>query len=115
MEGLFFLIFFIVAGFILLQIVRSFAQWISNNNAPLISVSAQIVKKEESSDTTMVPVGTDGAMMPMSGTAYTLWFRTETGEEKKYSVSRKVYNNANHGDVGTLQFKGTRFIAFNPQ
>ena len=115
MKMLFFLVFFAVVGYILYAMLSKLAEWHRNNLAPEESVRAQLVKAEEKKSTSMMPVGADGAMMPVDSTSYELTFSMESGEEKQYKVSGKIYRKLVQGAVGTLRFKGTRFMAFDPE
>ena len=106
MKMLFFLVFFAVVGYILYAMLSKLAEWHRNNLAPEESVRAQLVKAEEKKST---------SMMPVDSTSYELTFSTESGEEKQYKVSGKIYRKLVQGAVGTLRFKGTRFMAFDPE
>lgn len=109
------ILFFAITGIVLFFFLRGIVEWMRNNAAPLEAVRAQLVHKQEHVSTSMVPIGSDGAMMPMDDNWFELIFRTETGEEKKYQVSQKVYEAIRQGDAGTLECKGTRFMAFQPE
>ena len=47
---------------------------------------------------------------------YEVWFRPQAGGmEMKMRVTGAQYHEISVGDKGTLQYKGTRFIAFVPE
>ena len=112
MRSIFFALFFGILAYIIYIWMQRFAEWNRNNHMPREAVRAQLLKKEKRADTAMMPVGADGAMMPMDNTTYHLFFRTADGEERKYSVSAKIYRNVTEGSNGTLAFQGTRFLDF---
>jgi len=111
-EVVFIALFAGVLAYIIISWIKKIAEWNRNNHAPLESVPAQIVKKETHSDTAMVPMGTDGAMMQTDNTSYALTFQTETGEQKKFQVTNKIFKQMLQGESGTLQYQGTRFVGF---
>jgi len=45
MEGLFFILFFLVIGMFIITIIRNIGEWVNNNNSPRLSVPASVVAK----------------------------------------------------------------------
>lgn len=103
------LIFICVFVFILGKIA---AEWISNSRAPVREREAVILELFTRDDTTMTPVGTDGAMMPVSNTLYKAKFRFADSAEEEFSVPKKIWKQMQPGMQGTLVSKGSRFLEF---
>lgn len=114
-EIVFFAMFFGVLAYFLYILIRKFVEWERNNRMPRETVRAQLLRKEKHADTAMLPVGADGALMPMDNTTYHLIFLTADGAERKYSVPARNYRNLTEGNVGTLAFQGTRFLDFEAE
>ncbi|WP_435928650.1 DUF2500 domain-containing protein [Dryocola sp. BD613] len=112
---------FFIAIIVLIVVAASFRfmqqrrQTAENDAAPLSQKSVIVAVKREtpandrrSRQREVVPAG--------SSMRYEVRFRPQAGGmEMKMRVSAEVYHELSVGDKGTLQYKGTRFIAFVPQ
>jgi len=45
MEGIFYVMFFLVIGMFIFVFVKNISEWVNNNNSPRLSVDAKIVDK----------------------------------------------------------------------
>ncbi len=113
---MFHIIFLVIFVFIIITFVKGIAQWIENNNSPVVQHRATVVKKTEDVTTMQTPCGTDanGApmFMPTQDTTYFVIFLLENGETRKMSVGRKDFQQISEGDKGKLTVQGTRYLGF---
>ena len=93
---------------------KNIGEWAQNNRAPVTRIQATVIDMQEKDDTSMMPVGTDGGMMPMSNTTYHVRFQTADGEQD-FSVPKKLYRSLRVGQAGLLESKGTRFLSFETE
>lgn len=105
-----FMIVFVCAFIFVL--VKAIAQWIRNNNSPVVTVPAEVRELFTKDDTTMMPMGTDGAMMPVSDTLYCVRFALTDGTVSEYHVPHSLYHELAVGMRGQLTYQGTRFCDF---
>ncbi len=113
--SLFFILLFIgITAAVAAVFVTKIAEEIQNDRAPQEQTRAQVVQLQRKDDTSMMPMGADGAMMPVSNTVYEVIFRTQTGETKKYRVKAEAFRSMQENQIGTLCFQGTRFLGFEP-
>ena len=103
-----------ITAAVIVLLIAKIAEWAQNNRAPQETVRATLIRAEKHTDTSLMPMGTDGAMMPIEDVTYSLLFQTERGETKKFSVAKRVYRAVSQGQTGTLRFQGTRFLDFTP-
>lgn len=107
-----FLILIFVCVFVFI-LSKTLSEWIGNCKAPVLEREAVITELFTRDDTTMTPIGTDGAMMPVSNTLYKAKFRFADGSAEEFSVPRKIWKQMQVGMCGTLTSKGTRFQGFS--
>lgn len=100
--GLFFLAFFIILAMIVVQFVRSIAQWGRNNASPRLTVEATVVAKRERT----------WRNQNHHGTTYYATFQVESGDRMKLPMRGTDYGMLAEGDRGRLTFQGTRFLGF---
>ena len=92
------LIFIIVISFIAITIFSGLIQWKRNNDQARLSVLAKLVTKR--TDTRS------------ENTWYYATFEVESGDRMEFGLSGKEFGTLAEGDVGTLQFQGTRYLGF---
>ncbi|WP_455663249.1 DUF2500 domain-containing protein [Pradoshia sp.] len=92
------LIFIIVISLFLFAIISGIIQWKRNNDQAKLSVIAKVVTKR--TDTRS------------ERTWYYATFEVESGDRMEFSLSGKEFGYLAEGDIGTLQFQGTRYLGF---
>ena len=108
------LMFIVVIGIFIWQVVRGVGQWNRNNNSPILTVEATIVTKR--SDVSYYHNNT-GAMdnmqtMGHSSTTYYATFEVPSGDRMELHVKDHEYGLLAEGDRGQLTFQGTRYLGF---
>ena len=108
------LMFIVVIGIFIWQVVRGVGQWNRNNNSPILTVEATIVAKR--SDVSYYHNNT-GAMDNMqttghSSTTYYATFEVPSGDRMELHVKDHEYGLLAEGDRGQLTFQGTRYLGF---
>ena len=108
------LMFIVVIGIFIWQVVRGVGQWTRNNNSPILTVEATIVAKR--SDVSYYHNNT-GAMdnmqtMGHSSTTYYATFEVPSGDRMELHVKDQEYGLLAEGDRGQLTFQGTRYLGF---
>jgi len=98
------IIFFIFFAFI---IFLSASRYIKNENSPIISTKAQLIKKKRD-----VYTNTDSNGVMTTNETLILKFELDTGSELKFTVGVRVFRNIPEHEWGTLTFQGTRFLKF---
>ena len=101
--GMFFLVFFLVLGTILLHLVRGISQWSRNNNSPRLTVPATVVAKR-SDVSHHHHQDANGIGHTSSSTTY--------GDRMELCVGGSEYGMLAEGDFGDLTFQGTRYLGF---
>ncbi|WP_042355848.1 DUF2500 domain-containing protein [Bacillus rubiinfantis] len=104
METIFPLFFIIIVGLIVFSIFRGLKEWDHNNNQPRLNVQAVVVSKR----TRVSDSGPDHH----SSTSYYVTFQVESGDRMEFHVRGHEYGQLAEGDVGKLEFQGTRFYSF---
>ncbi len=111
---MFVLIFVLVIGVFIFNIVRGISQWDKNNNSPRLKVPAVIVAKR-----TDVSVHHHGDSMNSvhntRSTTYYVTFQVESGDRMELQVNGSEYGMLVEGDHGNLSFQGTRYLGFERQ
>ncbi|HEM3725380.1 TPA: DUF2500 domain-containing protein [Streptococcus suis] len=104
-SGLFMLFFYAVATLILgtvcFQISKNIMEWLRNNQAPKETCKAKLVAKR-----------THVFGNEMARTNYYVTFDW-AGKRQEFRVRSDQYALLAEGDMGTLHFQGTRFLAFD--
>lgn len=116
-EGIFALfpiIFLLVLGFIIFQILRNVGESISNSQKPRETAHVQVLDKRAHvwSSGSMHHSGTGIHHGGGSRTSYYVTFQFENGERREYIVPARLYGQIVAGDVGTLTWQGTAFREF---
>lgn len=105
-------IFFIaILAFIGFTLVRSILQWNHNNKQPILTVEARVATKRtevshhhSASNESMHSHSTD--------TSYFVTFEVESGDRIEFRISGSEYGQLVEGDMGKLNFQGTRYLGF---
>jgi hypothetical protein len=96
--------FILVAGIILFTIIKGIKTWSHNNKQPRLNVDAVVVSKR-------LKVS-GGGEDHSSSTWYYVTFQVESGDRIEFSVNGREYGQLAEGDVGGLDFQGTRYHGF---
>lgn len=110
------LIFCSVFVILAYSIITSITTWNKNNHSPRLNVSAKVVaKRTEVSHHQHANNGDmNGAQgyTTISSTFYYVTFELDSGDRMEFSMSGSDYGMLIEGDVGTLNFQGTRYLGF---
>lgn len=109
-EIMFFIVFVLVIGIFIVNIVRGISRWNKNNHSPRLTVDAKVVTKRMSVSH-HTNAGMNGSV-PTTSTSYYVTFQVESGDRMEFSVRGSVYGMLVEGDVGKLTFQGTRYLSF---
>lgn len=96
-----FFIFFAVVVFM------SISRYIKNENSPVISTKAQLIKKKRDTYN-----NTDANGVMSINETLILVFELDTGSELRFIVGGRIFRNVPEHEWGTLTFQGTRFLKF---
>lgn len=110
-QTVFFLMFFLILGVFLLQIIRGISQWNKNNHSPRLTVAATVVAKRDQIHRHHHSTGT-GMLHHTTTTTYYATFQFESGDRLELQIPRERYGYLVEGDRGQLTFQGTRFLDF---
>ena len=110
MEGMFYLMFFLVIGMFIFVFVKNISEWVNNNNSPRLTVEAKIVDKR--SHTSHHHHNHNGHMHTSSSTSYYVTFEVQSGDRMELKVPRSEFGLLVEGDEGMLSFQGTRYLGF---
>nr|WP_106779206.1 DUF2500 domain-containing protein [Lysinibacillus timonensis] len=97
------IIFILVFGLIIYNVLSSINQGIKNNNSPLLTVPAEVASKR-------IHVQGDH-----SRTTYYVTFEVQSGDRMELIVNGTEYGKLVERDLGLLSFQGTRYISFERQ
>jgi len=120
------IIFVVVIGIIIVQVVKGLLQWQHNNNSPILTVEAKVVTKrmavnEHTSHRTMshhhhhhhdhhhhhAPLHHHS-----TSTDYYATFEVESGDRMEFRIPDREYGLLAEGDTGRITFQGTRYKGF---
>ena len=106
---MFTLVFVLVIGVFIVNIVRGIGQWNKNNHSPRLTVTATVVTKR-----TNVSHHHSGGQHHHhhTSTTYYATFQVESGDRMELRMSGQEYGMLMEGDVGELTFQGTRYLGF---
>ncbi|MGE8078943.1 DUF2500 domain-containing protein [Peribacillus loiseleuriae] len=101
---IFFVVFFIIIfGIIIFAIIKGISTWSSNNDAPRLTVPAKVVAKRMS---------IQGGGETRAYNHYYITFEVDSGDRMEFQVKDLEYGQLIEGDMGNLQFQGTRYLEF---
>lgn len=110
-EILFFLVFFLILGAFVVQLIRGVAQWGKNNKSPRLTVEARVVSRRTNTSSHVHNTGS-GACHTNYSTRYYVTFQVESGDRMEFPLSGREYGMLAEGDRGKLTFQGTRYLSF---
>lgn len=111
-SGMFFLIFFLAFGIILLGIIRGIKEWNSNNHSPRLTVDASVVAKRTNVSRHSHHHGTGAGVHHSTSTTYYVTFQVESGDRMELRMAGHEFGLLVEGDKGKLTFQGTRYLGF---
>ncbi|MDO5423537.1 MAG: DUF2500 domain-containing protein [Eubacteriales bacterium] len=115
-EVMFFLVFLMIAGIIVANLVRSVGEWNRNNHSPRLTVDACVVAKRTNVTHHQHANGGDASgahgFHTTTSTSYYVTFQVESGDRMELSVRGSEYGMLAEGDRGKLTFQGTRYLSF---
>ena len=103
---LFGIMFLLVFGMIVVNIIRGIGQWNRNNNSPRLTVEATVVTKRGDIHRHHHDNHTS------TSTSYYVTFQVESGDRMELQVEGPEYGMLVEGDFGDLTFQGTRYLGF---
>lgn len=109
----FMLIFLFIAGTILFSVIKGIRTWSYNNSQPVLTVSAKVVTKR-----TNVSHNThhhDNMTDHSTSTTYYVTFEVQSGSRMEFKVDSGEYGMLVEGDMGKLNFQGSRYKGFDRQ
>ena len=100
--------FFVIVFFILFfaVIAKNIAQWLKNENAPRLTVPAQIVDKQRKTH----HHHSNGHHHHTH--SYHVTFQVASDDRMELKVGRSEYDMLIVGDSGRVSFQGTRYLGF---
>lgn len=105
------IVFLLVFGLIIYNIVTGARQWSKNNNSPVLTVEAiAVTKRIDVSHSSNV--SDNNHMNSSSHTRYYVTFEVESGSRMEFSINGTEYGMIVEGDHGKLTFQGTRYLGF---
>ena len=108
---LFTLMFLLVAGMILVNLVKGIGEWNQNNHSPRLTVPAKVVAKR-TNVTSHRHNGANGHHHHHTSTTYYVTFEVESGDRMELHMTGSEYGLLVEGDYGNLSFQGTRYLGF---
>ena len=106
------LMFVLIAGVIILAIVRGIINTAKNVSSPVITVEAKVIGKRMDVSTHSSSPDDNGFSSNSSSTTYYITFQTEHGERLELPLSGRMYGLLIEGDFGKLTYQGTWFKDF---
>ena len=113
-EVFFILVFALILGMFVLNVVRGIGQWSKNNQSPRLSVEARVVSRRTSVSHHHHAGNAAGnhEWHTSSATSYYVTFEVESGDRMEFHLSGPEYGMLAEGDRGRLSFQGTRYLGF---
>ncbi len=108
---IFFLIFAIVISMFVIVAVKGISTWNKNNHSPRLKVDAIVVSKR--TDTSSHSSMNNDHHHHHHTTYYYVTFQVESGDRIEFSVMGQEFGILVEGDVGQLEFQGTRYHGFD--
>lgn len=106
-EIIFFLMFFLILGMVIVTFVRGIGEWNKNNHSPRLTVDATVVTKRN-----QVSHHHHNNNHTTHSTTYYVTFQVESGDRMELTVSGREFGMLVEGDYGRLTFQGTRYLGF---
>ncbi len=105
------IMFVVVIGMLIVNVVRGAKQWNKNNNSPVLIVDAKVVTKRTDVSYHMHNTANDNHHNS-SSTWYYVTFEVESGDRIELSMTGQEFGLLVEGDAGRLTFQGTRYKGF---
>lgn len=96
----------IVIGVFIVRLFQGTAEWISNNESPVLTVEANVVTKRTN------VYDRYSSSYNSTSTDYFVTFEITGGDRVEFKVSGRDYGMLVEGDIGKLTFQGTRYLGF---
>lgn len=110
------LIFIIVFGIIIVNLVKGVSEWSSNNKQPVLDVNCKVISKRMNVSHSAGHHDANGHYVGGgSSTHYYVTFEFESKDRMEFKVSGSQYGMLLEGDYGKLKFQGTRYLDFTRQ
>ena len=110
-EFIFPIMFLLVFGIIIANIIRGIGEWSSNNKQPVLNVDAKVVAKR--TNVSRHHHNHNNHINHSTSTTYYVTFEVQSGDRMELRVSGKEYGLLTEGDIGNLIFQGTRYREFD--
>ena len=107
-QGVFFLVFALTFGVMIVNLVRSVGEWNKNNHSPKLIVDAEVVDKRDE----VYRRHNANTHQTHTSTTYYATFQFETCDRLELELQGHEYGMLVVGDKGKLTFQGTRFLGF---
>jgi hypothetical protein len=104
------LVFILIFGTIIFNVVRGAGRWSHNNKQPVLSVPVKVVAKR--SHITSNFHNNDMHHSNHTRTTYYVTFEVESGDRMELYLDDSEYGLLVEGDTGKLTFQGTRYLGF---
>lgn len=104
------IIFVIVIGGIIFNVVNGIGQWRKNEQTPRLSVPSEI--KSKRTYVSSHAYAHDDHPTHRTSTSYYVTFEFSSGDRSEFKIPGKEYGQLVEGDVGILTFQGTRYLGF---
>lgn len=108
---MFLLMFLLVTGTIIMNLIKEIGEWNKNNHSPRLSVPATVVAKRTNVSRHRSG-GANGHHHHHTSTTYYVTFEVESGDRMELHLSGPEYGLLVEGDMGELSFQGTRYLGF---
>ena len=106
------LIFVLVIGTILYQIIKGISQWHANNQQPVLREKLKVKDKRFTTHTHSHQTGTQGGNMVSTSHSYYITFEFSNHSRQEFRIKHKPYGLISVDDIGYLTYQGTRFKDF---
>ena len=108
---MFFVMFALVAGTIIMNLIKGIGEWTKNNHSPKLTVPATVVTKRTDVHRRSSG-GANGHSHHRTYTNYYVTFEFESGDRMELHLEGSEYGLLVEGDKGKLSFQGTRYLGF---
>ena len=104
--------FLLVFGLILFNLITGIRQWNKNNHSPRLTVPATVVSKRTNVSHHHHNHGTGHGGHMSTSTSYYVTFQVASGDRMELHMAGHEYGMLVEGDRGNLTFQGTRYLGF---
>ena len=107
---MFTIMFLLVAGTIVVTLVRGISEWNKNNHSPRLTVPATVITKR--TNISRHRHGGANKHRHHTSTSYYVTFQVDSGDRMEFHITGQEYGLLIEGDQGNLSFQGTRYLGF---